>query len=316
MPTSIAQQSEQPITAEAKVAAVLESTSRRHKLDIKGAGRDSSSAEFLAFVETRASSQLVALLRPPTAGCVRVVCVRHGMGHHNDGFETASFMNRDAELNRIGVAQATQAGELLRAARLFERPERVLVVVSPMRRTLQTALLLLGADEWACPTVVQPLAAETNVTSRFRAPGLVKHLVSTIQQGQQVRGRLSAGVPPGASRGSGRRPCRPKSAAARSRWPGDALPTLGVLPGRETTARRPPSCARCSRPSATRSLEALRASIATARRRASGGLRAAPRRASGRVARAQSSPVPLEKRGGWPLLLRLPASPWPREPCA
>lgn len=169
---------------EPRVSEALAATSRKHSLDLKGAGRDQSMSEFANFVEERAPGQLTALLRPLGADTTaRVVCVRHGMGHHNDGFETASFMNRDSELNRIGQAQATHAGELLRAVGLLDAPQKTLVVISPMRRTLQTALLLLGADEWQCPTIVQPLAAETNVSSRFRAPGLIKHLVSAVQQG-------------------------------------------------------------------------------------------------------------------------------------
>lgn len=169
---------------EPRVTAALAATSRRHKLDLKGVGRDQSMSEFTTFVDEHAPGQLTALLRPLAVDTtVRIVCVRHGMGHHNDRFETASFMNRDSELNLIGEAQALHAGELLRAVGLLDAPEKTLVVISPMRRTLQTALLLLGADEWQCPTIVQPLAAETNVSSRFRAPGLIKHLVSAVQQG-------------------------------------------------------------------------------------------------------------------------------------
>ena len=112
--------------------------------------------KFAAFVETQAASQIQALLQPALCGtAARVVCVRHGMGHHNDGFETASCMNRDAGLNSIGVTQASHAGELLQLAGLFDSPERLLIVVSPMRRTLETALLLAGVDTWTAATVVQ-----------------------------------------------------------------------------------------------------------------------------------------------------------------
>ena len=132
-----------------RVSAALEATHRKHALDVKGAGRDSSTSEFVAFVQERAPGQLISLLQPlPPDAIARVVCLRHGMGHHNDGFEAASFMNRDAELNRVGTAQASRAGELLRAAGLFDQPRELLVVISPMRRTLQTALCALGAAVW------------------------------------------------------------------------------------------------------------------------------------------------------------------------
>ena len=90
-------------------------------------------------------------------------------------------MNRDAELNRIGLEQAGRTGELLREANVFGMP--LLVVISPMRRTLQTTIGVFGADAWDAPTLVHPLAAETNVASRFKAPGVVKKLVATVQQG-------------------------------------------------------------------------------------------------------------------------------------
>jgi len=110
-----------------------------------------------------------------------VMCVRHGMGRHNDAFQTASIMNRDAELNRVGVAQATESGRKLREGGLFERP--LLVVISPMCRTIQTALLIVGSDEWAHPTILQPLAAETSVASRLPGPWLARKVLATVQQG-------------------------------------------------------------------------------------------------------------------------------------
>ena len=105
---------------------VAEVRRRKHTFDLKGACRDHSMIKFAAFVETQAASQIQALHQPALCGtAARVVCVRHGMGHHNDAFETASCMNRDAELNSIGVTQASQAGELLQLAGLFDSPERL-----------------------------------------------------------------------------------------------------------------------------------------------------------------------------------------------
>jgi len=58
-----------------------------------------------------------------------------------------------------------------------------LVVVSPMRRTLQTVLALFDCDAWPQRTVVLPLAAETSLASRFSAPGIAKRIVANVQQG-------------------------------------------------------------------------------------------------------------------------------------
>jgi broad specificity phosphatase PhoE len=90
-------------------------------------------------------------------------------------------MNRDAELNRCGVWQATESGKLLRAAGIFE--QRLLVVVSPYCRTIQTALLLFGSDEWTHETILQPLAGETSIASRLAGPRILGKALANVQQG-------------------------------------------------------------------------------------------------------------------------------------
>jgi broad specificity phosphatase PhoE len=156
--------------------------SKKHALDIKGAGREASMADYDAFMAKGAGAQLSAIrrpLEPDTA--VRVVAVRHGMGHHNDAFQAASFMNRDAELNRVGISQATETGRMLRDAGLFD--QQPLLVVSPFCRTLQTLLRVVGTDAWDHPTVLQPLAGETSVASRLPGPRLARKVVANVQQG-------------------------------------------------------------------------------------------------------------------------------------
>jgi len=156
--------------------------SKRHAFDLVGAGREASMGDFNHFIENVAQLQVEALQRPVEPDtAVRVVCVRHGMGHHNDAFQTASFMNRDADLNRVGISQATETGNVLRASGLFERP--LLVVISPMTRTIQTALQVFGSDEWEHPTILQPLAAETSVASRLPGPRLARKALANVQQG-------------------------------------------------------------------------------------------------------------------------------------
>ena len=156
--------------------------SKKHALDIKGAGREASMADYNTFVACGASAQVSAIRRPIERDtAVRVVSVRHGMGHHNDAFQTASFMNRDAELNRVGISQASETGRILRDAGLFDR--ELLIVVSPFCRTLQTLLRVVGTDTWDHPTVLQPLAGETSVASRLPGPRLARKVVANVQQG-------------------------------------------------------------------------------------------------------------------------------------
>ena len=92
---------------------------------------------------------------------IRVVVVRHGMGHHNDLGGGLSMFNRDATLNEVGRMQSEAAGAVLAATGQLARLD--LVVVSPFSRTLETAALLLSAAVdrgHTIPTVVHPLAAE------------------------------------------------------------------------------------------------------------------------------------------------------------
>ena len=168
--------------------------SKKHAFDLMGAGREASMTDFNSFMKNGAGFQLAALHRPLEPDTVvRLICVRHGMGHHNDAFQTASFMNRDAELNRVGISQATVTGKLLRSAGLFDKMERLLVVVSPFCRTLQTAVVVLGTDEWSHPTIVQPLAAETSVASRLPGPRLARKVVANVQQGAGPTQTLACG---------------------------------------------------------------------------------------------------------------------------
>jgi broad specificity phosphatase PhoE len=117
--------------------------------------------------------------------CFRLVTVRHGMGYHNDAFGTASFANRDADLNHVGQDEANLLGEVLRDTTLFQ--ENLLIVVSPFTRALQTLLGIMGGEtSWKFPTIVQPLCAEHTLSR------------STIQQGDRgsTREELEQKFPP------------------------------------------------------------------------------------------------------------------------
>lgn len=61
---------------------------KKHPLDLKAVGRDRSMEEYLAFVRERAPGEIAKMNQKlsPSA-VVRIICVRHGMGHHNDAFE-------------------------------------------------------------------------------------------------------------------------------------------------------------------------------------------------------------------------------------
>lgn len=100
---------------------------------------------------------------PEAKNSIRVVTVRHGFGKHNEGLGIGSVANRDAELvPSIGVPQAYASGRKMAEANLFKPPisNSLLIVISPFRRTLQTALYFMGNDRWIFPTIITPLAGE------------------------------------------------------------------------------------------------------------------------------------------------------------
>jgi hypothetical protein len=47
--------------------------------------------------------ELRAMTSPVPEGHVRVTCIRHGMGYHNDAMGAFSYLNRDAQLNEVGM---------------------------------------------------------------------------------------------------------------------------------------------------------------------------------------------------------------------
>jgi hypothetical protein len=125
--------------------------------------REDKMEEFLAGLTTGwGRRELAALVtEEPPRPQIRVLTVRHGMGHHNDMHGGLSLFNRDASLNHVGVSQAEAAGAVLAASGHFDKLD--LVVVSPFRRTLETAAhMLLAAQDsgHSIRTVVHPLAAE------------------------------------------------------------------------------------------------------------------------------------------------------------
>ena len=125
--------------------------------------RDDKMASFLSGLQTGwGRRELHALTAPlPPRPQIRVMSVRHGMGHHNDMGGGLSLFNRDASLNKVGKAQAEAVGAVLAASTHFEKLD--LVVVSPFRRTLETAAHMLAAAPnrgHDIRTVVHPLAAE------------------------------------------------------------------------------------------------------------------------------------------------------------
>jgi len=87
---------------------------------------------------------------------VRVVCVRHGHGFHNDVGGLSNVGNRDALLSPLGIEQSQALGSELRDVP-FD-----MIVVSPMRRTLQTSIHVLGDKATSAKTIIQPMAAEHN----------------------------------------------------------------------------------------------------------------------------------------------------------
>eukprot|EP00927_Polykrikos_kofoidii_P012396 TRINITY_DN15339_c0_g1_i1.p1 TRINITY_DN15339_c0_g1~~TRINITY_DN15339_c0_g1_i1.p1 ORF type:complete len:590 (-),score=92.66 TRINITY_DN15339_c0_g1_i1:125-1726(-) len=104
-------------------------------------------------------AELAAMMVPPSPPSVaRVLCIRHGMGHHNDLGGALSLFNRDATLNEVGCRQAFLVGSRLQSAGVLGVLD--LVVVSPFTRALETAARVVGEAGRHIPTLVQPLCAE------------------------------------------------------------------------------------------------------------------------------------------------------------
>ena len=125
--------------------------------------REDKMEEFLAGLTTGWGRRELAALatEEPPRPQIRVLTVRHGLGHHTDMHGGLSLFNRDASLNQVGISQAEAAGAVLAASGHFDKLD--LVVVSPFRRTLETAAhMLLAAQDrgHSIRTVVHPLAAE------------------------------------------------------------------------------------------------------------------------------------------------------------
>lgn len=81
------------------------------------------------------------------------------MGQHQEvSGGVASVVSRDASLTETGIEEAARAGSLMKEAGLFQ--QRVLVVISPFTRTLQTAICVFGTPQWELPTLIEPKAGE------------------------------------------------------------------------------------------------------------------------------------------------------------
>lgn len=116
---------------------------------------------YLEFEELRAPIEIKKMSAPRRVhdAPVRVVCIRHGMGQHQEvSGGVASVVSRDATLTETGIEEAARAGSLMKEAGLFQ--QRVLVVISPFTRTLQTAICVFGTPQWELPTLIEPKAGE------------------------------------------------------------------------------------------------------------------------------------------------------------
>eukprot|EP00457_Paulinella_chromatophora_P006000 gb/GEZN01006018.1/.p1 GENE.gb/GEZN01006018.1/~~gb/GEZN01006018.1/.p1 ORF type:complete len:531 (-),score=44.20 gb/GEZN01006018.1/:56-1648(-) len=98
--------------------------------------------------------------KDPPAGHIRIIAVRHGQAFHNvakGGSVVGAVTYRDPLLTPTGEKMALE----LRQTVASERIPYDLIVVSPLRRTLQTCSLAFGPrSDFSKIVVVQPLAAE------------------------------------------------------------------------------------------------------------------------------------------------------------
>jgi len=108
--------------------------------------------------EDDAGKEVAAFFSPLQEGVIRVLTVRHGMGHHNTWGTLGSVLHEDAKVNYCGKAQADVVGDFLRTSGITCALD--LVVVSPFARALQTACLLLTTAIGAAPDPERALRAK------------------------------------------------------------------------------------------------------------------------------------------------------------
>eukprot|EP00038_Savillea_parva_P020496 m.31500 g.31500 ORF g.31500 m.31500 type:complete len:679 (+) comp4809_c0_seq1:61-2097(+) len=122
--------------------------------------RERNMEKFQQTIQTWLPRELEAFRAPPSSTDVvcRVMVIRHGMGKHNDLKGAFSYANRDAELNMVGREQCSMVGNSLRTNGILD--ELDLAVVSPFRRTIQTANTIFGPEGKRIRTYIQPLCAE------------------------------------------------------------------------------------------------------------------------------------------------------------
>lgn len=142
------------------------------------AGKKANLKAYFDGVERWGACELEALEMPCPEGGMRVVVIRHGMGDHNN-LASFGFLKRDTELNVTGIEESQFSGQLLRTAGFFENLD--LIVVSPFRRTLNTALNVLSEDFESFASsnkiLVQPLCAEHTLDHGL--PGKLGHVIKS-----------------------------------------------------------------------------------------------------------------------------------------
>lgn len=164
-------------------------------------GESDSFQKLITYVRSpEALAELITFDGPLVDGVIRVIVVRHGFGEHNKWHSVGSITHRDANLDDIGKIEAEIVGRAFAKAGIIEKLD--LAVISPFRRTLETAQhLLAGAigfeekDLLQAPkyssrkasapqveTFVQPLCAEDTMA---RADVLQGNLGSTTSQLRQ-----------------------------------------------------------------------------------------------------------------------------------
>jgi broad specificity phosphatase PhoE len=109
-----------------------------------------------------------ALSRPLTNENIRVVVVRHAKAQGDD-LDSSSFFHRDPVLSAIGLDEATKLSEKLNTNTDFLKRQKLLIVISPFKRCLLTAINIMGGYKWEIPTKISPLCAEhTNYASHIQ----------------------------------------------------------------------------------------------------------------------------------------------------
>jgi len=158
-------------------------------------GESNSSVKLQRYLESpEAGAELQSFKEAVGDGVLRVIVVRHGFGEHNRWYQLGSLAHRDARLDDIGKAEAEIVGRAMAEVGIIELLD--LAVISPFRRTLETAQNLLagaiGVDEEQL--LRQPMCESRKSDTSHKVKTLIQPLCAedTMSRAAMLQGNLGS----------------------------------------------------------------------------------------------------------------------------